>query len=116
MTDLDTLCQSSISEVSALLKLCAVSPRDLTEAMLASIASLNPALGCYMTVVAERALRQAYAAEREIAQGRLAGPPAWNPDGRKGSLLYARHPHRSWIEDPRGLGAFLRHAHCRAPR
>lgn len=89
MTDVDTLCQSSISEVSALLRSRAVSPRDLTVAMLARIATLDPALGCYVTVVAERALRQADAAEQEIAQGRWRGPLHGIPMGIK-DIFYTR--------------------------
>jgi amidase len=51
--------------------------------MFARISSLNPALGCYVTVVAERALQQASVAEREIAQGRWRGPMHGIPMGIK---------------------------------
>lgn len=89
MTEFDILCQSSICEVSALLKAREVSPRDLTEAMLARIASRDPALGCYVTVVAERALQQASVAEVEIAQGRWRGPLHGIPMGIK-DIFYTR--------------------------
>ncbi|TNE60863.1 MAG: amidase [Alphaproteobacteria bacterium] len=89
MTGYDILCQSSISEVSTLLRSGAASPRDLTEAMLARITSLGPALGCYVTVVAERARQQAIVAEREIALGHWRGPLHGIPMGIK-DIFYTR--------------------------
>lgn len=83
MTSLDPLCQSSISHVSALLKSREVSPRELTLAMLDRIASLDQALGCYITVAAERALHQAGVAEQEIVEGYWRGPLHGIPMGIK---------------------------------
>jgi len=97
VTNLDTLCQSPISEVSELLRSRAVSPRDLTEAMLARISALDPALGSYVTVVAERAREQAAKAEREITQGEWRGPLHGIPMGIK-DIFYTR-------DIPTGVGS-----------
>lgn len=47
---------------------------ELTTAMLERIAALDPKLHAYATVTAELALRQAKAADAEIAAGRVRGP------------------------------------------
>ena len=51
-----------------------ISPVEVTQALLDRIARLDPALKSYTTVTADLALRQARAAEAEIAAGRYRGP------------------------------------------
>ena len=51
-----------------------ISPVELTEAMLARIVTVDAKLGAYITVTAERALREARAAEAEIARGEIRSP------------------------------------------
>ncbi len=51
-----------------------VSPVEVTQHMLSRIGQLDAALGCYVTVTAERAMAQAKAAEAEIAAGKYRGP------------------------------------------
>lgn len=51
-----------------------LSPVALTQAKLARIAALDPQINAFITVTAERALRQARAAEAEIGHGRRRGP------------------------------------------
>ena len=50
-----------------------LSPVEVTEAVLARIERLNPALNAYVTVTAERALAEAQAAERAYAAGAAGG-------------------------------------------
>ncbi len=52
----------------------ALSSLDLTRAMLERIAALDGALHAYETVMADSALAEAAAADREIAAGRIRGP------------------------------------------
>jgi amidase len=70
MTDLAYL---SIREVAHLLRTRALSPVELTRALLDRIAHLDPQLHSYRTVLAERALAQARRAEVEIAAGEYRG-------------------------------------------
>ncbi len=65
--------QYSLVEVAALLRRKAVSPVELTEACLARIERLNPALNAFITITAEQALQQAREAEAEIQRGRWRG-------------------------------------------
>ncbi|MFZ0212050.1 MAG: amidase [Candidatus Acidiferrales bacterium] len=63
----------TIAEAAALLRRKKLSPVELTEAALARIEALNPRLNAFITVTAERARREARAAEREIARGKYRG-------------------------------------------
>lgn len=67
------LTQYSLVEVAALLRRKAVSPVELTQACLARIERLNPALNAFITVTAEQALKQAREAEAEIQRGHWRG-------------------------------------------
>ncbi len=63
-----------LTELAEQLRTRALSPVAVTEAMLARIAALDPKLLSYVTVMADTALDEARAAEREIAAGRYRGP------------------------------------------
>ncbi len=65
---------ASLTEVADLIRRRALSPIELTEAMLARIARVDPALKSYATVTAERARVAAARAEDEISSGRYRGP------------------------------------------
>jgi aspartyl-tRNA(Asn)/glutamyl-tRNA(Gln) amidotransferase subunit A len=60
-----------------------MSPVDLTKALLDRIERLNPRLNAFILVDAEKALKEARAAEAEMAQGRLRGPLHGVPVGIK---------------------------------
>src|ERR1700686_703508 len=66
--------QLSLKDASGLVRRKAVSPVELTQACLAPIERLNPALNAFITVTAEQALREARDAEAEIQQGKWRGP------------------------------------------
>jgi aspartyl-tRNA(Asn)/glutamyl-tRNA(Gln) amidotransferase subunit A len=70
----DELLSLSIAEAGRLLRQKKLSPVELVDAALARIAELDPALNGFITVVAERARRQARAGEKEIARGGPKGP------------------------------------------
>ena len=68
------LCFISIAEAAKLLRARQLSPVELVDAALDRIATLNPSLNAFITVIADRARHQARIAEREIARGRWMGP------------------------------------------
>lgn len=63
----------TIAEVAVRLRQRKLSPVDLAQDALARIEELNPRLNAFITVTAERALRDAKTAEREIRQGKYRG-------------------------------------------
>ncbi len=63
----------TITELAALIKSKALSPVEVTEAMLARIQEQDPGYKSYATVMAEQARASAQAAERAIAAGNYLG-------------------------------------------
>ena len=70
----DALCFLSAAELGRRFARREVSPVDAARAHLARIARLDARLNAFLTVTAERALKEAGAAECEIAAGRSRGP------------------------------------------
>ncbi len=68
------LTQLSLREAAELVRTKQVSPVVLTLACLERIETMNPRLNAFITVMAERALEQARAAEEEIQAGNWRGP------------------------------------------
>lgn len=79
-TGLDFL---TIAEAAQLIAARELSPVELTQALLARIEALDPQINAFITVTADLALKQARAAEREIAAGRHRGPMHGIPFGLK---------------------------------
>ena len=71
MSDLAYL---TIAEASRLIRTKALSPVELTEALLARIAATEPVYHAYIAVTADLARAQARAAEAEIMRGDWRGP------------------------------------------
>jgi aspartyl-tRNA(Asn)/glutamyl-tRNA(Gln) amidotransferase subunit A len=63
----------TIAEAAAQLRRGEISPVELAQATLARIESVNPRLNAFITVTAERALREARAAEREMQREKFRG-------------------------------------------
>ncbi len=72
--DSKALCFLSLSELSSALRKREVSSVEATRAVLDRIHQLNPSLRAYLTVLDQSALRQAEAADKEIAAGKYRGP------------------------------------------
>ena len=70
----DALIRLSIAEAGERLRRRTLSPVELTRAYLDRIRGGDAAARCYITVLEERALAEAAAAEREIGSGRYRGP------------------------------------------
>ena len=83
------LCFTSISEASALIESRELSPVELVEAHLARVEETEPKLNAFITLLADEALEQANAAEREIAAGNYKGALHGIPIGLK-DLYYTK--------------------------
>ena len=83
------LCFTSISEASALIESRELSPVELVEAHLARVEQTEPRLNAFITLLADEALEQANAAEREIAAGNYRGALHGIPIGLK-DLYYTK--------------------------
>ncbi len=70
----DAICFLTLSQLSAMLRGREVTSAEATRAVLDRIHKLNPSLRTYLTVLDDSALRQAEAADKEIAAGRWRGP------------------------------------------
>lgn len=73
----------NIAEAARLISSKRLSPVELTEAVLARIAAVDPKVGAFITVAGEQARASARIAEREIQQGRYRGPLHGIPVGVK---------------------------------
>jgi len=72
--DPKALCFLTLSELAAALRKREVTSVEATRAVLERIHQLNPSLHAYLLVLGESALRQAEAADKEVAAGRYRGP------------------------------------------
>jgi len=70
----DALYYLSLEAVARMIQSRALSPVDLTRAMLDRIAKVDPVLKAYATVMPDQAMADARAAARDIAAGRYRGP------------------------------------------
>jgi aspartyl-tRNA(Asn)/glutamyl-tRNA(Gln) amidotransferase subunit A len=68
------LAGKSLAEAAALIRSRAATPVQLTEACLARIATYNPKLNAYITVMRDAAMAQARELEAEQRAGKLRGP------------------------------------------
>ena len=82
MSDIE-LAYLSIAEAANLIRTRALSPVELTRALLARIEAFDSQVNAFNTLVPERALEQAKAAETEIARGAYRGPMHGIPFGLK---------------------------------
>jgi len=89
---LDSLAYASVTELAALLRTRAITSVALTEMYLARLARLDPQLLCVTSLTTARALRQARAADAEIAAGRYRGPLHGIPWGAKDLLAVEGYP------------------------
>ena len=79
----------SLEEMARRIASRAISPVAVTEQMLARIAHVDPVLESYATIMADQALADARAAEKEIQAGRYRGPLHGMPIGVK-DLCYTK--------------------------
>lgn len=89
---LDELAFLPVTELSELLRRRKVRSTELTRLYLERIRRYDPKLLAVVTLTEERALRQAQAADEEIARGRYRGPLHGIPWGAKDLLAVAGYP------------------------
>ena len=80
----------SALELTALIRRKAVSPVEVTDAVLARLEQLNPKLNCFCTVTADEARDAALAAEAAVMTGEALGPLHGVPFSVK-DLVWTRH-------------------------
>ena len=96
---LEALAYASVTELAALLRTRAITSVALTEMYLTRLERLDPQLLCVTSLTRERALRQARAADAEIAAGRYRGPLHGIPWGAKDLLAVSGYP-TTWGSAP----------------
>jgi amidase len=82
----DDLCFTSAVQLAAMLRAKQVSAREVMQAHLAQIARVNPAVNAVVTLVADRAMADAAAADEELAHGKPRGVLHGLPVGHKDLL------------------------------
>ena len=70
----DDLCFTSAVDLAAMIRAKKVSSREVMQAHLAQIDRVNPAVNAVVTLVADRAMADAAAADEELAKGKSRGP------------------------------------------
>lgn len=88
----EELAFAPVTELSELVRRRIVSSTELTRMYLDRIRRFDPILHAVVTITRERALRQARAADEEIARGRYRGPLHGIPWGAKDLLAVAGYP------------------------
>src|SRR3954468_8943380 len=96
---LDELAFLPVTELSELVRRKRVTSVQLTEMYLARLRKYDPVLRCVITLTDDRALRQARAADAEIARGHYRGPLHGIPWGAK-DLLAVRGYKTTWGAGP----------------
>lgn len=82
----------SVRELGDEIRARKISPVELTESHLARSESLGPKLNAYATITRDLALKQAHAAEAEIAAGYYRGPLHGVPYGLKDLIAVKGYP------------------------
>ena len=85
----DDLCYLSIAEVAQKLRSRELSPVELTQTHLDRIQALDGQLNSYITVLSDRALERARAAEKALASGKVTSPLQGIPIAVK-DLVYTK--------------------------
>ena len=97
--DLEELAFLPVTELAELVRRRRVTSMQLTEMYLGRLRRFDPVLKAVITLTEERALRQAKAADEEIARGRYRGPLHGIPWGAK-DLLAVKGYKTTWGAGP----------------
>lgn len=95
----DSVLYSSVSELAKQIESKQLSPVELTESYLDRSEKLGPKLNAYARLMADSALEQAHAAEKEIHRGHYRGPLHGIPYAAK-DLLAVRGVPTTWGAKP----------------
>ncbi len=97
--NLDDLAFLPVTDLSEVVRTRRVSSLQLTQMYLARLKRYDPVLKCVISLTEDRAIRQARAADAEIARGRYRGPLHGIPWGAK-DLLAVRGYKTTWGAGP----------------
>jgi Asp-tRNA(Asn)/Glu-tRNA(Gln) amidotransferase A subunit family amidase len=97
--DLEDLAFLPVAELSELVRRQRVTSLELTQMYLGRLKKYDPVLRCVISLTEDRALKQARAADAEIARGRYRGPLHGIPWGAK-DLLAVRGYKTTWGAGP----------------
>ncbi|MFL5554195.1 MAG: amidase [Gemmatimonadaceae bacterium] len=97
--DLEELAFLPVTALSELIRRGRVTSMQLTQMYIARLKKFDPVLRCVISLTEDRALRQARAADAEIARGRYRGPLHGIPWGAK-DLLAVRGYNTTWGAAP----------------
>ncbi|MFL5564709.1 MAG: amidase, partial [Gemmatimonadaceae bacterium] len=97
--DLEELAFLPVTALSELIRRGRVTSMQLTQMYIARLKKYDPVLRCVISLTEDRALRQARAADAEIARGRYRGPLHGIPWGAK-DLLAVRGYNTTWGAAP----------------
>ncbi|MGI8508609.1 MAG: amidase [Gemmatimonadaceae bacterium] len=97
--NLNDLAFLPVTQLSELIRTRKVTPTQLTQMYLARLKKYDPQLKCVITLTEERALKQAAAADAEIASGKYRGPLHGIPWGAK-DLLAVKGYKTTWGAGP----------------
>jgi Asp-tRNA(Asn)/Glu-tRNA(Gln) amidotransferase A subunit family amidase len=100
LASLEGLAFLPVRDLVELLKARRITSTELTKMYLARLRRLDPTLHCVINLTVERALKQAAAADAEIARGKYRGPLHGIPWGAKDLLAVKGYP-TTW-----GAGGF----------
>ena len=100
LASLEGLAFLPVRNLAELLKARRITSTELTKMYLARLKRLDPTLHCVINLTEERALKQAAAADAEIAEGKYRGPLHGIPWGAKDLLAVKGYP-TTW-----GAGGF----------
>src|SRR5579884_1650526 len=89
----------SVGELAQQIRAKKISPVELTESYLERSRAIGPKLNAYATLTPELALKQAHAAEKEIAAGKYRGPLHGIPYAAKDLLAVKGYP-TTWGAKP----------------
>jgi Asp-tRNA(Asn)/Glu-tRNA(Gln) amidotransferase A subunit family amidase len=98
-SNLEELAFLPVTELAELVRRRKITSVQLTEMYLARLKRYDPVLKCVITMTEDRALKQALAADAEIARGRYRGPLHGIPWGAK-DLLAVRGYKTTWGAGP----------------
>ncbi len=97
--DLNELAFLPVIQLSELIRTRKVTPTQLTQMYIARLKKYDPQLKCVITLTEDRALKQAAAADAEIASGKYRGPLHGIPWGAK-DLLAVKGYKTTWGAGP----------------
>ncbi len=97
-TQTDRIHYLDATTLAALIRTRQLSSREVVQAHLDRIATVNPKINAVVTLMADDALKSADAADKIVASGAVLGPPARRPVLHQGFIGYGRRPDQARLQ------------------